>query len=95
MEKKKKTCTKKQVRRKNEIHSQTVKNDYKYSEEGVSLCSGIFRKALEMRVASEWSFRIPVVSESVKMGEEDSAHAQREEAGKEKRERSARRHAGK
>lgn len=42
--------------------------DYKYSEEP-TLWSGRFSKDLEMRMASEWSFEIPVVSESVKMGE--------------------------
>lgn len=62
-----------------------MKNDCKYSEEGVSLCSGRFGKALEMRVASEGFLRIPVVQSLWRWEKEGSACAQREEAVKEER----------
>lgn len=72
-----------------------MKNDCKYSEEGVSLSSGRFGKALKMRVASEGFLRILVVSESVEMGERGICVCPEGEGRERGEERSVRRHVGK
>lgn len=50
-------------------HVPKLKNNYGCLKEEIALCSWRFRKVLTVGVVFEWSFIIPVESESVKMGE--------------------------
>lgn len=50
-------------------HSLETEQQQGYSEEGISLWSQRFRKALEIGVAYEWPFKISVESGSVQMRE--------------------------